>query len=102
MAIPKIDLEKMNDLLKNGSTIAEIARKFKQYEYWEVYWSVSDYSLLGKKRSITNRLNKLKGNLTRTQRLETISEINGLVKEIYDLSKHNGKKLTDITKVIRR
>ena len=102
MPIPKADLEKMNELLKNGSTIANIARKFQQYEYWDVYWSVSDYSLLGKKRSITNRLNKLKGKLTNTQRLETIDEINKLVQEIYVLSKHNGKKLIDITKVISR
>uniref|UniRef100_E6PLP5 Uncharacterized protein n=1 Tax=mine drainage metagenome TaxID=410659 RepID=E6PLP5_9ZZZZ len=102
MAIPESDLEKMNGLLKNGSNISDIARKFKQYDYWEVYWSVSDYSLLGKKRSITNRLNKLKGNLTRAQRLEAVNEINVLVKEIYDLSKHNGKKLIDITKVISK
>ena len=102
MVIPKAELEKMNELLKNGSTIADIARIYQQYEYWEVYWSVSDYSLLGKKRSITNRLNKLRSNLNTTLRLETIDEINKLVSEIYELSKHNGKKLNDITRVISR
>ena len=38
MAIKKAALEKMNELLTNGTTIAELQRRFKKYDYWEVYW----------------------------------------------------------------
>ena len=33
MPIKKNDLEKMNDLIDKGSTIAEVARKFTNYDY---------------------------------------------------------------------
>ena len=48
----------MNDLVTKGTTIADIHRKFPKYDYWEIYWEVNDYSFLGKKRMITNRINK--------------------------------------------
>ena len=49
----------MNDLLTKGTTIADIHRKFPKYDYWEIYYEVNDYSFLGKKRMITNRINKI-------------------------------------------
>jgi hypothetical protein len=65
MTINRHDLERMNDLIGKGATIADIAKKFRKYDYWEIYWEVEDYSLLGKKRSITNRLNKLRKTISR-------------------------------------
>jgi len=82
----------MNDLIYKGSTIAEVARKFKNYDYWEIYWEVEDYSLLGKKRSISNRLKKLKRKLTREERVELVDEITDILNDIYKISKKNGKK----------
>ena len=43
MAIKKADLGKMNELLANGTTIAEIQRKYPKYEYWEIYWMMCGY-----------------------------------------------------------
>lgn len=59
MPISKHDLNQMNDAVKNGRTIAQLAKKYPQYDYWEIYWKVNDLSFLGKKRTITNRLKKL-------------------------------------------
>lgn len=103
MPIKKSDLEKMNDLVGKGATIAEVARKFKNYDYWDIYWEVEDYSLLGKKRSISNRLKKLKGRkLTRDERIELVDEIRETLNDIYKISKKNGKKLIDIGRVLER
>lgn len=103
MAIKKSDLEKMNDLVGKGATIAEVARKFKKYDYWDVYWEVEDYSLLGKKRSISNRLKKLKRKkLTRDKRVELVDEIGDFLNDIYKISKKNGKKLIDIGRILER
>ncbi len=60
MSVKKTDLKTMNDLIGKEATIADIARKFTKYDYWEIYSKVEDYSLLGKKRSISNRLKKLR------------------------------------------
>ncbi|MBW1796036.1 MAG: hypothetical protein JRJ38_16710 [Deltaproteobacteria bacterium] len=102
MSIKKSDLEKMNDLVSKGATIADIARKFKNYDYWNIYWEVEDYSLLGKKRSISNRLKKLKRKLTREERIELVDEITETLNDIYKISKKNGKKLIDIGKVLAK
>lgn len=103
MPIKKIDLEKMNDLVSKGATIADVARKFKKYDYWDVYWEVEDYSLLGKKRSISNRLKKLKRKkLTRNERIELVDEIRETLNDIYKISKKNGKKLIDIGKILEK
>ena len=59
MTIAKAELETMNDLLAHGKKISDINRAYPQYDYWEIYWKVSDYSFLGKKRTITNRIKKL-------------------------------------------
>ena len=102
MSIKKHELEKMNSLLESGVNIADIAKKFKDYEYQEIYFAVSDYSLMGKKRRITNRLNKLKQRPTKDIREDLIDEIKEQLDEIYVLAKKNGKKLIDINKVISK
>jgi (p)ppGpp synthase/HD superfamily hydrolase len=101
MAIKKHELEKMNAMLENGSTIAEIAKKYSQYDYWEIYWEVSDFSFLGKKRSITNRLNKLVSNKNRNEREEIAKEAKDLLDELYKQLKINSKKLIEIDHILR-
>ena len=102
MTINKHDLEKMNDLIGKGTTIADIAKKISKYDYWEIYWEVEDYSLLGKKRSITNRLNKLRKKMPRETRIELVDEVKEILNEIYKASKKNGKKLIDIGKILTK
>ncbi len=102
MAVNRGDLEKMNDLLAKGATIASLTKKFPKYDYWEIYWEVNDYSLLGKKRSLSNRLKKLRQKLTRDRRNALVDEIVKLLNQIYDQSKSNGKKLINIDRVLRR
>ena len=92
----------MNDLIGKGATIADIARKFTNYDYWEIYWEVEDYSLLGKKRSISNRLKKLQRKLTREKRVELVDEIIEILNDIYKISKKNGKKLIDIGRLVSK
>ena len=50
MTVSEQDLEKMNDMIEKGATIASVAKIFG-YDYCDVY-SVVDYSLRGKKTSI--------------------------------------------------
>jgi hypothetical protein len=102
MAIARHDLEKMNDLISKGMNISDVAKKFAKYNYWEIYWEVNDYSLLGKKRSISNRLKKLRRKLTPESRGELVDQIADLLNEIYVQAKGNGKKLIDIDRVMRR
>ena len=102
MKVSKHDLEKMNGLLDKGTTISDIAKRFSKYHYWDIYWQVSDFSLLGKKRSISNRLKKLRKRLSQADRNALVEEIAKLLKEIYFQSKANGKKLIDIERVLRR
>ncbi|MCX7094346.1 MAG: hypothetical protein NTY50_12975 [Methylobacter sp.] len=102
MAIPQHELKEMNRLLEGGMNISDIWTKHSQYDYWEIYWSVSDYSLLGKKRKITNRINLARRATSQTERDELLNEVNSLVTEMYELTKKNGKKLVDIGKVINR
>ena len=102
MAIPTHELEQMNLLLSQGTTIADIARRYPAYSYDEVYWNVNDYSVLGKKRSISNRLKWLKTAKPQEERLKLITEVKALVGEIYEQYKINGKKLSDIDKALHR
>ena len=102
MSIKEKDLQQMNNLLEKGVTISRIADKFKKYNYWEIYWQVNDYSLLGKKRSITNRLNKLQKKLSKEERQKLVKETKELLDGMYVISKKNGRKLLEIGKVINK
>jgi len=102
MAIPQHELKEMNRLLEGGLNISSIWEKYQKYDYWEVYWGVNDYSLLGRKRMITNRINAVRGETTKAKREELLDEINSLVTEMYELTKRNGKKLVEIGKIINR
>ena len=102
MPIKKNDLETMNELLATGTTIADIHRKFPTYEYWEVYWEVNDYSFLGKKRRITNRINKTAKSRSPREREKLSREVKRLLKELYDQLKTNSGKLTEIDRVLRK
>lgn len=102
MAIPQHELKEMNRLLEGGQNISDIWAKHPQYDYWEIYWSVSDYSLLGKKRKITNRINSARTANTPAERENLLDEVSALVTEMYELTKKNGKKLVEIGKVVNR
>lgn len=102
MAIKKYELEKMNELLANGSTIAAIAKKLPAYGYWEIYWEVNDFSFLGKKRTITNRINQLTKSKNRKERERLAKEAKALITELYKYLKTNSKKLTEIDRVLRK
>ena len=102
MAINKRDLTEMNDLLVKGKTIAQIAKKYPQYDYWEVYWEVNDASFLGKKRTITNRLKRLVTTKTCINREVLAKEAQELLDELYESLKSNSKKLIEIDRVLRK
>jgi len=102
MTIPQHELKEMNRLLEGGMNISSIWEKYQKYDYWEIYWSVSDFSLLGKKRIITNRINSARRATTKAERDELLNEISSLVTEMYELTKRNGKKLVEIGKIINR
>jgi hypothetical protein len=102
MAIPKAELEVMNDLISKGKNIADLAKAYPEYDYWEIYWSVNDYSILGKKRSITNRLNQLAKNNTKEDREKFVAEAQQSLNELYELLKSNSSKLLEIDRVLRK
>lgn len=102
MTIAAHDLKEMNQLLESGVNISDIAEKYPSYDYWEIYGSVNDYSLLGRKRIITNRLNSISKSTSKSERAELVNEVKVLVTEMYELAKSNGKKLVDISKVLKR
>lgn len=102
MGIKKADLEKMNEMLEKGSTFAQIQRKFAKYEYWEIYWETNDYSFLGKKRMITNRINKIANSKSRAERLEIAKETKEYLDELYSQLKVNSKKLIEIDRILRK
>ncbi|ROM17318.1 hypothetical protein BK645_31205, partial [Pseudomonas protegens] len=72
MSIAQHELKEMNQLLESGVNISEIALKYPSYDYWGIYENVKDYSLLGKKRIITNRLNTLRNSTTKAERADLI------------------------------
>lgn len=82
--------------------IADIWARYSQYQYFEIYWSVSDYSLLGKKRKITNRINSARHTTSQAERNKLLDEVNSLVTEMHELTKRNGNKLVDIGRIINR
>ena len=92
----------MNDLLSKGKTIAEIARKYPQYDCREICWKVNDRSFLGKKRAISNHLKKLGIAQTRPDREELVKEAQKSLDELYKSLKANSEKLIDIDRVMRR
>lgn len=100
MVIPKSEIEKMEKALESGATISEIARSFPKYNYWDIYYELSDYSLLGKKRSLTNRIKKLRKFSNHKQFGILLDEIGDLSSEIYDSGKKSGKRLRDIAKIL--
>lgn len=102
MAIKKAELERMNDMLTNGATIAQIRRKFEKYDYWEIYWEINDYSFLGKKRMITNRINKISQSKSPSDRRKIANEAKELLNELYSQLKINSKKLIEIDRVLRK
>ncbi len=102
MTIPKSTLKEMNELLNQGKTIAELAQKYRQYDYWEIYWEVDDYSFLGKKRMITNRLKKIRTERGKSDRNALVDEVEDLINQLYDRLKGNSKKLIEIDKILRK
>ena len=100
MSISKTELEAMNDLLAKGKNISDIAKKYPQYDYWEIYWKVNDYSFLGKKRTITNRLKRLVSEKTMDTRKETAAEAQELLDELYNQLKKNSAMLIEINRVL--
>ena len=101
MSISKSQFVEMNDLLAKGKKIADLAKKYPHYDYWEIYWQVNDYSFLGKKRTITNRLNRLVKEKTTEQRQQTAEEAQELLNELYDQLKRNSAKLIEIDRILR-
>lgn len=102
MAINKAELEQMNDLLSKGKTIADLEKKYPAYGYWEIYGAVSDYSFLGKKRTITNRIKSLVATKTQAERQELAEEAQELLDELYAQLKSNSAKLIEISRVLSR
>lgn len=100
--ISKHELEEMNGALKNGRTIAQIAKKYPQYDYWQIYWEVNDESFLGKKRTITNRIKKLVSTKIKAERELLAEEAQELLNELYDHLKRNSKKLIELDRVLRK
>lgn len=101
MAISKDHLEGMDNLLAKGSTIADLEKKYPQYNYWEIYWQVNDYSFLGKKRTITNRLKKLVNAKTPDERKRLADEAQALLDDLYAQLKKNSAKLIEIDRILR-
>ncbi|HOD62554.1 MAG TPA: hypothetical protein PKG96_10695 [Bacilli bacterium] len=102
MAIVKAELEIMNDLISKGTNISDLAKKYPQYDYWEIYWSINDYSILGKKRSITNRLNLLVKTQAKDEREKIAAEAQAMLNELYELLKGNSSKLLEIDRILRK
>ena len=100
MPITKQELEEMNDLLAKGRTVADLAKKYSRYDYWDIYWQVNDYSFLGKKRTISNRLKSLVSTKTQAERQEIATEAKELLDELYKQLKSNSAKLIEINRVL--
>jgi (p)ppGpp synthase/HD superfamily hydrolase len=102
MPIKRNELDEMNEALKNGRTIAQLSKKYPEYDYWEIYWEVNDASFLGKKRTVTNRINKLVKTKTLAERELIAEEAQELLNELYNHLKANSKKLIEIDRVLRK
>lgn len=102
MAINRRVLSEMNTLLSRGRTIAQLARKYPQYDYWEIYFQVEDHSFLGKKRKISNRLRKLVATAKREDREVLADDAKRLLDELYASLKANSRKLISIDRILRK
>jgi (p)ppGpp synthase/HD superfamily hydrolase len=100
MSIKQHELTEMNDLVSKGKTIADLAKSYPQYGYWEIYWAVNDYSFLGKKRALTNRLKKLVVTQDKNARKEIADEAQELLNDLYKQLKGNSAKLVEISKIL--
>lgn len=89
-------------MLTNGSTIAQIQREFEKYEYWEIYWEINDYSFLGKKRMVTNRIKKISRSKSPSERNKIANEAQILLNELYTQLKINSRKLIEIDRILRK
>lgn len=101
MTVKKDDLKKMEVLLKSGARISEIVVQYPQYDYWQVYWELSDFSFMGKKRMITNRIKKLVEEHSRKERECLAQEAQTLLDELYDSLKENSGKLVKINQILQ-
>lgn len=87
----------MSKLISYDKNISDLSRQFPQYDYWDIYWSVNDYSIQGKKRSVTNRIEKLHfSTISNDEKEQILNEIQGTVNDLYEMLKANGKKLIEI------
>lgn len=102
MTIPKATLDQMNDLISKGNTIADIAKEYQEYDYWEIYWQVNESSFLGKKRTITNRLNKIITTKSKAERKELVDDVKIMLNDLYGYLKANSNKLIQIDRVLRK
>ena len=102
MAIKEDDLSAMNLLLSQGKTIADIAKKYRQYDDWEIYRQVNDYSFLGKKRKISNNLRKLVATAKKEDREVLADDAKRLLDELYGSLKANSKKLISIDRILKK
>ena len=91
-------------MAREGKAIASISEKLG-VTYWEVHahvTAVGALSWLGAKRSITNRLNKLKRERDQAAREQLVSEASELVNYIYYSGKNLGKKIDSARRTLRR
>lgn len=104
MAISKSDAEKMRRLAQEGKQISKIVSEdFPQLDYWEVYfevYSVGERSSRGIKRMITNRLNAMAANKSKSERTGIAEELHGLVWHLYENHKTNREKLSRIREAL--
>jgi hypothetical protein len=98
MKIKTGTLIKMNRLLSKGKTIAEIHETYPKYSYDELYSQLKHRSFVGTKRMITNRVRKLEFVNARILKKRLISEIEGLIDELYSQLKQNSESLIKIEK----
>ena len=92
MSIPAEDLKLMEKMVKEGQDITHIWESTgKKYDYWEIYWSLSDTSIRGNKVIISNRLKTLREKYPESS--DIIDEINESVWSIYESAKSSSSKL---------
>ena len=97
--IAENELEEMNKKISQGVTIASLAREYTQYDYWEIYWSVKDSSIQGKKTALTRKINKLRDMLPNEEKT-LLDDIQDKVDDLYSILRDNSNKLSSITKII--
>lgn len=100
MAISKTDSKRMRQLAQEGKQISKIlSEDFPKLDYSDVYFEVynaGQSSALGIKRMITNRIEAMAANTSKTQRNIMATELNELVWHLYQNHKKNREKLSKI------